>query len=129
MLLNTALATGRQRLSHCKSQSHFLERAAGGDANDFFFLAMAHRQLGHQDEAKQWSRPAKIFLPRALAADVARLSHSRAASNLAQPTGSQSQILLTAALMVSGVIHDVFREKTLTHVPYAAALMKCSIIV
>ncbi len=47
----------------------------------------------------------------------------------AQPTGSQSQILLTAALMVSGVIHDVFREKTLTHVPYAAALMKCSIIV
>jgi hypothetical protein len=26
----------------------------GGDAFDFFFLAMAHWQLGHKDEARQW---------------------------------------------------------------------------
>ena len=26
----------------------------GGDSEDFFFLAMAHRQLGHNEEARQW---------------------------------------------------------------------------
>jgi tetratricopeptide (TPR) repeat protein len=30
------------------------ERRAGGDAGDFFFLAMAHWQLGNKDEARQW---------------------------------------------------------------------------
>jgi tetratricopeptide (TPR) repeat protein len=26
----------------------------GGDASDWFFLAMAHWQLGHKDEARTW---------------------------------------------------------------------------
>jgi hypothetical protein len=26
----------------------------GGDAFDWFFLAMAHGQLGHKDEARKW---------------------------------------------------------------------------
>jgi tetratricopeptide (TPR) repeat protein len=31
-----------------------MELRKGGDATDWFFLSMAHWQLGHQDEARQW---------------------------------------------------------------------------
>jgi tetratricopeptide (TPR) repeat protein len=31
-----------------------MELRAGGDAADWFFLAMAHWQLGHQDDARRW---------------------------------------------------------------------------
>ena len=31
-----------------------MERGSGGTAIDWFFLAMAHGQLGNQEEARQW---------------------------------------------------------------------------
>src|SRR5262249_2827985 len=31
-----------------------MSKRNGGDAFDYFFLAMAHRQLGHNDEARNW---------------------------------------------------------------------------
>ena len=31
-----------------------MELRKGGDAVDWFFLAMAHWQLGHKDEARKW---------------------------------------------------------------------------
>ena len=31
-----------------------MELAKGGDAFDWFFLAMAHWRLGHKDEARAW---------------------------------------------------------------------------
>ena len=31
-----------------------MELRKGGDAFDFFFLAMAHGQLGHKDQALKW---------------------------------------------------------------------------
>src|SRR5262249_4601384 len=31
-----------------------MELRKGGDTSDWFFLAMAHAQLGHRDEARQW---------------------------------------------------------------------------
>ena len=31
-----------------------MELREGGDASDWFFLAMAHWQLGHKDEARKW---------------------------------------------------------------------------
>src|SRR5207248_9060263 len=31
-----------------------VELRKGGDAEDFFFLAMAHWQLGEKDKARQW---------------------------------------------------------------------------
>jgi tetratricopeptide (TPR) repeat protein len=35
-----------------------MELPQGGDAFDFFFLAMAHWQLGHKDEAQKWQEKA-----------------------------------------------------------------------
>lgn len=43
----------------------------GGDANDWFFLAMAHAQLGDLDEARQWYERAESWT-RANAANDAR---------------------------------------------------------
>jgi serine/threonine protein kinase/tetratricopeptide (TPR) repeat protein len=37
---------------------------AGGDSNDWFFLAMAHRQLGRQDEARKWYDQAVAWMDR-----------------------------------------------------------------
>ena len=34
----------------------------GGDAYDWLFLAMAHWQLGHQEEARQWYRRAVAWI-------------------------------------------------------------------
>jgi len=34
--------------------SKSVELCKGGDANDFFFLAMAHWRLGHKDQARTW---------------------------------------------------------------------------
>ena len=31
-----------------------MELREGGDSNDYFFLAMAHWQLGHKEDARQW---------------------------------------------------------------------------
>ncbi|MFI5457397.1 MAG: tetratricopeptide repeat protein [Isosphaerales bacterium] len=31
-----------------------MELGKGGDSSDWFFLAMAHWQLGHHDQARQW---------------------------------------------------------------------------
>jgi serine/threonine protein kinase/uncharacterized protein HemY len=31
-----------------------MDLSKGGDASDWFFLAMAHEQLGHKEEARQW---------------------------------------------------------------------------
>ncbi len=35
-----------------------IELAKGGACNECFFLAMAHWQLGHRDQARQWYRKA-----------------------------------------------------------------------
>ena len=35
-----------------------MELRSGGDAFDWYFLAMAHKQLGNQEEARQWYQKA-----------------------------------------------------------------------
>ncbi len=39
-----------------------MELSSGGDSNDWFFLAMAHWQLGHKQEARQWYDQAIVWM-------------------------------------------------------------------
>jgi superkiller protein 3 len=52
------LGVARYRVGQWAEAVTALEKAmrlrAGGDANEWFFLAMAHRQLGHPDEAAEY---------------------------------------------------------------------------
>jgi protein O-GlcNAc transferase len=45
-------------LGHWKESVQALEKSVslrkGGNSEDYFFLAMAHWQLSHKDEAKKW---------------------------------------------------------------------------
>ena len=38
-----------------------MELRSGGDASDWFFLAMAHRQLNNKDEARTWYDKAEAW--------------------------------------------------------------------
>jgi len=42
--------------------SKSVELRQGGDANDFFFLAMAHCRLGHKDQARTWYAKAVLWM-------------------------------------------------------------------
>ena len=42
----------------CAALEQSMEHRKGGDAFDFFFLAMAHGQLGHKDKAQKWHEKA-----------------------------------------------------------------------
>jgi uncharacterized protein HemY len=57
IIMNT-LGIAYYRTGHWQDAIDTLEKSMalrlGGDANDWFFLAMAHWQLGHKDEARQW---------------------------------------------------------------------------
>jgi tetratricopeptide (TPR) repeat protein len=52
------LGVAQYRVGDFKQAITALEKSmqlrAGGDPNDWFFLAMAHWQLGHKDEARSW---------------------------------------------------------------------------
>ncbi len=52
------LGVAQYRAGQCKEAvttlSKSMELRSGGDAIDWFFLAMAHKQLGNQEEARQW---------------------------------------------------------------------------
>ncbi len=52
------LGVAQYRAGQCKEAvitlSKSMELRSGGTASDWFFLAMAHKQLGNQEEARQW---------------------------------------------------------------------------
>ena len=52
------LGVAQYRAGHWNAAIEALEKSMelrkGGDASDWFFLAMAHWQLGHKDEARKW---------------------------------------------------------------------------
>jgi tetratricopeptide (TPR) repeat protein len=56
------LGVAQYRAGQCKEAvttlSKSMELRSGGDAFDWFFLAMAHGQLGKQEEARQWYQKA-----------------------------------------------------------------------
>jgi hypothetical protein len=78
-----------------------MELGDGGDGNDWFFLAMAHWQLGHQEEARKWfdqaaewmkNRPADATLNRfrAEATQLIGVAHS-ASSTIPPREANESQ--------------------------------------
>ena len=52
-----------------KSLEKSMELHKGGDSNDWFFLAMAHWQLGHPDQAGQWYKKAVDAMEKAKSRD------------------------------------------------------------
>jgi hypothetical protein len=66
----------------------------GGDSADFFFLAMAHWQLGHRDEARKWYVKAIEWMDNYLPGDKAlRRFRAEAAEllGIAEPKSVGSQ--------------------------------------
>ncbi len=52
--LGIALYRARQWQGAIEAFEKATELRGGGDSSDWFFLAMAHWQLGHKDEAREW---------------------------------------------------------------------------
>jgi len=52
--LGVALSRAADWQSAVEELTRSMALREGGDSMDWFFLAMAHRQLGHRDEARQW---------------------------------------------------------------------------
>ena len=54
----STLGVAHYRAGNCKAAIEALEKSGqlrnGGDAFDFFFLAMAHWQLGEKEKAREW---------------------------------------------------------------------------
>lgn len=64
LIINT-LAVSEYRCGNTENAielfNRSMELADGGDANDWFFLAMAHWQQGEADEAREWYRKAVVW--------------------------------------------------------------------
>jgi WD40 repeat protein len=59
-----------------------MQRRRGGDSFDFFFLAMAHWQLGERDQAKEWYGKAVAWMDKNKPNDEELLRFRAEASNL-----------------------------------------------
>src|SRR4030095_12121793 len=60
------LGVAQYRADEWKASSAALEKSMelrkGGDCNDWFFLAMAHWQLGENDKAREWYDKAALWM-------------------------------------------------------------------
>jgi uncharacterized protein HemY len=68
--LGVALYRAEQWQEAVTALNKSMKLRRGGDSFDWFFLAMAHEQLGHHDEAAQWHRRAVEWMDRHRASDA-----------------------------------------------------------
>jgi uncharacterized protein HemY len=88
------LGVALYRTGDCKAAVAALETSVnlsrGGDAVDFFFLAMAHGKLGQRDEARKWCDQAVAWVEK----NKERLGKDRPMANYLRSFQSEAEEVL-----------------------------------
>jgi serine/threonine-protein kinase len=86
--LGAALYAAGQWRAAIKALQKSMDMREGGDSFDWFFLAMAHAQLGHKEEARSWYDRAVAWMDKnAPRSDELRRFRAEAAKLLGLPAG------------------------------------------